>query len=116
MKQLLLLTFLCVVPSAHAVDYVKCEAVQKAAARVEASADWRPTYRAELKAKQEAACGTMSDWRARFASRSDFWDCQSRAAIFQTEAIKQAWIDDYQAPMKARLAKIQADYDAAGCY
>ena len=37
MKRLLLLTFLCVVPSAHAVDYVKCEAMQKAQSRIQTS-------------------------------------------------------------------------------
>ena len=30
MKRLLLLSFLCLVPSAHAVDYVKCEAMVRA--------------------------------------------------------------------------------------
>ena len=116
MKRLLLLPFLCLMPAAEAVDFVKCESIQAAASRVEASLDWLPAYKAELRAKQEAACGTMSEWRTRFASRQEFWDCQSRNAIFQNEAIKQAWIDDYQAPMKARLAKIEADYEAEGCY
>jgi len=77
-------------PAAQAMDYVKCEAIQKAASRVRASMDWLPDYKAELRAKQEAACGTYSEWQTRFASRQDFRDCQSRNAIFQTEAIKQA--------------------------
>ena len=116
MKRLLLLPFLCLMPGAQAMDYVKCEAIQKAAARVEASADWRPAYRAELDAMEEAKCGSVTNWRGRFNKYVEFMECQNSVSIFTTEAVKQAWIDDYQAPMKARLAKIQADYEAAGCY
>ena len=39
MKQLLLLPLLCLMPAAHAVDYVQCEAMQKAVTRLEGSYD-----------------------------------------------------------------------------
>ena len=53
MKRLLLLPFLCLMPAAQAMDYVKCEAMQKDASRVKASMDWLPAYRAELDAMEE---------------------------------------------------------------
>ena len=116
MKRLLLLPFLCLMPAAEAVDFVKCESIQAAALRVEASLNWLPAYKAELRAKQEAACGTYNQWQFNFSSRQEFQKCQRKNEIFKSAAIKQAWIDNYQAPMKARLAEIQAAYDAEGCY
>ena len=116
MKRLLLLPFLCLMPAAEAVDFVKCESIQAAASRVKESMDWRPAYKAELRAKQEAACGTYNQWQFNFSSRQEFQKCQRKNKIFKTEAIKQAWIDAYQAPIKARLETIQAAYDAEGCY
>ena len=90
--------------------------MQKAASRVKASMDWLPAYRAELDVMEEAKCGSVSSWRDRFPSYLAFMECQKSVSIFKTEAIKQAWIDEHQAPMKARLAKIEADYEAECCY
>ena len=39
MKQLLLVSALCPMPNAQAIDYVKCEAIQRAAARPKSSMD-----------------------------------------------------------------------------
>ena len=38
-KRLLLLSLLCLVPGSHAIDYVQCEAIQRAAARLKAAVD-----------------------------------------------------------------------------
>ena len=47
MKRLLLLPLFCLMPAAQAMDYVKCETMQKAASRVEASQKklYSPTYK-----------------------------------------------------------------------
>ena len=58
----------------------------------------------------------MSSWRDGFPSYIAFMECQNSVSLFPDQAAKDAWIDNYQAPMKARLAKIQADYEAEGCY
>ena len=39
MKRLLLLSPLCLAPDSHAFDYVQCEAIQRAAARLKAAMD-----------------------------------------------------------------------------
>ena len=39
MKKMLLISVLCLVPSAQAIDYVQCEAIQRAAARLKSAMD-----------------------------------------------------------------------------
>ena len=116
MKKLLLLPFLCLMPAAQAVDYVKCEAIQKAAVRVRGSMDWQPALKAELRRREVAKCGEGSSWRDQHPSFLAYMECRNSVFLWKTDAERAAWIDEYQAPMKARLAKIEADYEAEGCY
>ena len=88
MKRLLLLTFLCVVPSAHAVDYVKCEAMQKALGRTNNTA--------------------FQVWKSAHISAERQYGLDNASAIANKDP-------EYLAAVK-RVDKIQADYDAAGCY
>ena len=102
MKRLLLLTFLCVVPSAQAVDYVKCEAMQKASGRLRISMESETTnsYRDIVtKAMDERPVGVPVR-------------ISMEPAITQYDLARKIIQDKYQ----PRLDKIQADYDAAGCY
>ena len=39
MKKMLLISVLCLMPSAQAIDYVQCEAIQRAAARLKSAMD-----------------------------------------------------------------------------
>ena len=43
-------------------------------------------------------------------------ECRNTVFVWKTDAERAAWIDSYQAEGKARLAKIEADYEAEGCY
>ena len=115
MKRLLLLPFLCLMPSAQAMDYVKCEAMQKALQRVENSRRHESTegFKSNVRAMQIRECGPMP----KFSDKQSAWyDCASAAyngkpfddlLILQKEAV---------ALLDAKAKRIQADYDAEGCY
>ena len=109
MKRLLLLPFLCLMPAAQAVDYVKCEAMQKAATRLTATkeAETMSMWRAYLDSASEA-CPVgmdMDDW----SQCRDSFSEKNRA---QNDALRAEVAAQYD----ERLAKIKADYQAKGCY
>ena len=127
MKRLLLLSFLYLMPAAQAVDYVKCEAIQKAAERVRRSED------AQVKAAGKAArnavllenCGVTSDqiWTIVMTTDSDQRSEEEKAAL----ACEKPQLPEIRRVVPAakaaareriaqRLAKIEADYQAEGCY
>ena len=90
MKRLLLLPILCLMPAAQAVDYVKCEAMQKALGRANNTA--------------------FKVWRdARIIAELDLGlnGKEASAAAKASPEYKKALM---------RIDRIQADYDAAGCY
>lgn len=93
-------------PAAQAVDYVKCEAIQKALVRVTAGAkaDWEKLFTSHSEA---AGCMDMSD-------RRDQLLCQ-REVLNSDVAFKRA-IDELGPSYEKKLAKIQADYEAEGCF
>ena len=89
MKRLLLLLPLLLTPTAQAVDYVRCEAMNKAAGRARSSANAvleMAYYKAEIKGESSA--------KARSRAEAD---------------------PGYKEAMQ-RLERIQADYKAEGCY
>jgi len=115
MKFLLFTAALALVSApVQAMDYVKCEAMQKASGRLKVSMDWRDPYNAEMSAKQMAECGAWWDYK----TMAEYNVCADPIfdAYHNDLPAKQAWIAEYEAPFKARLAKIQADYEAEGCY
>ena len=104
MKRLLLLPFLCLMPAAQAVDYVKCEAMNKAAGRVRVTAERervksRDEYRAQ---KLQALCG--DDPKCKRDNWNHGWD-EGLAACKAAEAAQLA-----------RLDQIRKDYEGEGCY
>ena len=89
MKRLLLLLPLLLTPTAQAVDYVRCEAMNKAAGRA------RSTVNAVLE---------MAYYKA---------DIQGESPA---KARSNAEADPRYKEAMQRLERIQADYKAEGCY
>jgi len=128
MKRLLLLPILCLMPAAQAVDYVKCEAIQKANERARQSSraiydNLRSQYFPSIK---EEICGPEPDFFSFDSSSDPLGYSQASLAWTQCETFNSDEIyaqlralmnvdPDYK-KAKARVAKIQADYDAEGCY
>ena len=106
MKRLLLLPFLSLMPSAQAMDYVKCEAIQNASGRVTAArgAEFQKLLASYLEA---AGCMDMSDRLDQLYCKRDV--LESKAAFNRAN-------DELKRRYETRLAKIQADYEAEGCY
>ena len=113
MKQILLVSVLCLMPSAQAIDYVKCEAIQRAAARLKASMD------AEALAAKNAVVlpameGAQSKCSTRFVN-NEVLNCISiRMENYEAEGdmAREEVIKKY-AP---RVDRVLADYEAMGCY
>ena len=113
MKKMLLISVLCLMPSAQAIDYVKCEAIQRAAARLKSSMD------AEALAAQNAIVlpameGAQSKCSAKFAN-NEFHNCLStRMVTYEAEGdlAREKVIEKYA----SRIDRVLADYEAMGCY
>ena len=120
MKQLFLLLPLLLTPAAQAMDYVKCEAMQKAMQRVMNSREQKSSdiWESNLRALNIKECGpepTALDP----GNIGDKWlawsDCTSAAYRREYDNLKtaeQLALKEFDA--KAKL--IQADYEAEGCY
>ena len=100
-------------PSAQAIDYVKCEAIQRAAARLKSSMD------AEAIAAQNAIVLPAMDIAQSKCStkfvNNDVLNCISiRMATYEAEGnlAREEVIEKY-AP---RVDRVLADYEAMGCY
>ena len=101
------------VPSAQAIDYVKCEAIQRAAARLKSSMD------AEAQAAQNAIVlpameGVQAKCSTKFVN-NEFLSCISiRMDTYEAEGdlAREEVIKKY-AP---RVDRVLADYEAMGCY
>ena len=100
-------------PSAQAIDYVKCEAIQKAAARLKSAMD------AEALAAQNAiVLPAMEKAQARCSTKFvnlEVLNCISIGmASYESEGViaREKVIEKY-AP---RVDRVLADYEAMGCY
>ena len=112
-KRLLLLSLLCLVPGAHAMDYVQCEAIQRAAARLKAAME------TEALASQNAiVMPAMEKAKARCSAEfvnDEVLNCMGRRmAPYEAEGLlaRESVIEKY-AP---RVDRVLADYEAMGCY
>ena len=110
MKRLLIpFLALALCPPAIAVDYVKCEAMNSAAARIKVNAEnVRTNARDEHRAmKLEEVCGTRDSSYEWIKCSNDNW--------------RHGWGEGLEvganaaAVELARLEQIKADYEAAGC-
>ena len=113
MKQILLVSVLYLIPSAQAIDYVKCEAIQRAAARLKSAID------AEALAAQNAIIlPAMEKAQARCSTKfvnNEVLNCMSiRMANYEADGViaREEVIEKY-AP---RVDRLLADYEALGCY
>ena len=112
-KQLLLLSLLCLVPGSHAMDYVQCEAIQRAAARLKASMDTEA-----LEAQNAIVLPAMEKAKAKCSTEfvgNGVLNCMGiRMASYEAEGVlaKEAVVKKY-AP---RVDRVLADYEAMGCY
>ena len=113
MKKMLLISVLCLMPSAQAIDYVKCEAIQRAAARLKSAMD------AEALAAQNAIVlpaieRAQTRCSAKFVN-NEVLNCMSnKMANYEAEGVmaREEVIEKY-AP---RVDRVLADYEAMGCY
>ena len=112
-KRLLLLSLLCLVPGAHAMDYVQCEAIQRAAARLKAAMD------TEALASQNAiVLPAMEKAKAKCSAEfvgNGVLNCMGiRMASYEKEGAlaREAVIEKYA----QRVDRVLADYEAMGCY
>ena len=93
-------------PVAQAMDYVKCEAIQNASGRVTAAKD--AEFQKLLTSHLEAAgCMDFSDRLDHFYFKRD---------VLNSDAAFNRANDELELRYETRLAKIQADYEADGCY
>ena len=112
-KRLLLLSLLCLMPGSHAMDYVQCEAIQRAAARLKAAMD------TEALASQNAiVLPAMEKAKARCSAEfvnDEVLNCMGRRmAPYEAEGVlaREAIIEKY-AP---RVDRVLADYESMSCY
>ena len=112
-KRLLLLSLLCLVPGSHAMDYVQCEAIQRAAARLKAAIDTEA-----LAAQNAIVLPAMEKAKARCSAEfvnDEVLNCMGRRmAPYEAEGVlaKGSVVEKY-AP---RVDRVLADYEAISCY
>ena len=115
MKRLLLLPFLCLIPAAQAMDYVKCEAMQKAQSRIQNSIRQNKSeredaldYAAEL---AHMKCGSPR------GSGDDEPPAEWKACVLPIlKKHEVPLVNKELEQLENRAAQVQDDYDAEGCY
>ena len=115
MKRLLLLTLFCLMPSAHAVDYVKCEAMQKAQSRIQTSIRQNRSERED--ALDYAAKLAHMKCGSPRGSGDDEPPAEWKACVLPI--LKKHDVPLFNKELQQldnHAARIQADFDAAGCY
>lgn len=107
---------------AMAVDYVKCEAIQNAYARLKASAQQaeKDVWREVLAKYEQRDCGeSPSPMQAGYSTQRslDHSGCTSAAYGRNYDLMKKETASDPRvASPNDRAAKVQADYVKAGCF
>ncbi len=116
MKKILLIAFSCLITSAHAVDYVKCEAIRAVIARNEIQ-------------KNEAIENSKSEFQAKKVKQKyGKGYCQYGSATYDEcrwfkEDVFKNFEDEYAAYLEAALdpyieinGRAEKDFDKNGCY
>ena len=110
---MLLISVLCLMPSAQAIDYVQCEAIQRAAARLKAAMETEALASQNaivLPAMKKAKAGCSAEF-----VNDEVLNCMGRRmAPYDAEGIlaRESVIEKY-AP---RIDRVLADYEAMSCY
>ena len=107
-------------PAAQAMDYVKCEAMQKALERITNSRDRGSSeiWKRNLKEMRVKNCGpepSALDAGYSLDKKFAWYDCTKAAYKREYDNLKMAQQAEL-ASLEATARKVQADYDAAGCY
>ena len=113
LKRLLLISLLCLAPGSQAMDYVQCEVIQRAAARLKAAMD------TEALASQNAIVLPAME-KAKERCHAEFvndevLNCMARRmAPFEAEGVlaRESVVEKY-AP---RVDRVLDDYEAMSCY
>ena len=113
LKRLLLISLLCLAPGSQAMDYVQCEAIQRAAARLKAAMD------TEALASQNAILLPAME-KAKERCHAEFvndevLNCMMRKmAPYEAEGVlaRESVVEKY-AP---RVDRVLEDYEAMSCY
>ena len=113
MKRLLLLPILCLMPAAQSMDYVKCEAMQKAAARLELSMNTQASE-ARKAIVGPAFQKVQEECMAEFNGMEVFKCMGPKIAPYEAEG--DAARDAVVAKYSPRISRVLADYEAEGCY
>ena len=113
LKRLLLISLLCLAPGSQAMDYVQCEVIQRAAARLKAAMDTEAiasqnaiVLPAMEKAKERCHAEFVND---------EVLNCMARRmAPFEAEGVlaRESVVEKY-AP---RVDRVLDDYEAMSCY
>ena len=114
MKRLLLLLPLLLTPAAQAVDYVKCEAMNKAFVRASYAKKqlWGSSYRSAKKQVEEEKCGPEPE-----SFSKEWFDCSTSTTREENQRVQDiAGSNPAYVAAKERIEKIKADYVAEGCY
>ena len=113
LKRLLLISLLCLAPGSQAMDYVQCEAIQRAAARLKAAMDTEAlaaqnaiVLPAMEKAKARCSAGLVND---------EVLNCMGRRmAPYEAEGVlARESVVEKNAP---RVDRVLDDYEAMSCY
>ena len=113
LKRLILLSLLCLAPGSQATDYVQCEAIQRAAARLKAAMDTEA-----LAAQNAIVLPAMEKAKARCSAgfvNDEVLNCMGRRmAPYEAQGVlaKESVVEKY-AP---RIDRVLADYEAMSCY
>ena len=113
MKRILLILIPCLMTSAQAIDYVKCEAIQRAAARLKVSMDSEA-----LEAQNAIILPALEQAQAKCSKKfvnNEVLNCINiRMAPYEAEgALARDGVIKKYAP---RVDRVLADYGAMGCY
>lgn len=125
MKKLLIIPLLSLFSAAHAVDYVKCEAMQRANDRAQSSlsATYKALFSLYSGKVKEDRCGAKplpTGNTYKFEKFLDWLRCVQDAPNAADNDGKEIYkliefSPDYQSAKK-RVEKIQIDYANSGCY
>tara|TARA_E500000178_G_C16640051_1_gene581565 strand:- start:127 stop:459 length:333 start_codon:yes stop_codon:yes gene_type:complete len=109
MKQIILITLVFLMPAAHAVDYVKCEAIQKAYGRLSAARELESdrAWSGYLRAERDSCPMNTKNPEATY-------QC-GKAYRANHRAKYDAQVKEIDKKYKPRLEKARADYAAEGC-
>ena len=113
-----LLPILCLMPAAQAVDYVKCEAMQKAQSRIQTSIR---EIRRERKLSLQLAAQEGVNQCSRLRGTPEWKTCVS-TVVNSPEVVARYDVRDGNEVeqeikrLENRVARVQADYEAEGCY